>query len=69
MERGEKMKIVFEIIGTFIVSLLLIAIIILCTMSFVYNWFPGVKFILTVASFAEWFGLVYLLSKTADTQD
>lgn len=63
------MKTVFEIIGTFIVSLLLIAIIILCTLSFVYDWIPGLKFILSVASFLEWIGLIILLSNIAGKQD
>ena len=35
------MKTVFEIIGTFIVSLVLIAVPVLCPLSFVYKWFPG----------------------------
>lgn len=63
------MKIVFEIIGAFIVALFLMALPILCTLSFAYNWFPGVKFILTVACFVEYFGLINLLSEKADKQD
>ena len=63
------MKAVFEIIGTLIVSLFFMAIPILCTLSIVYNWFPGLKFILTVACFVEWSGLMNLLLKIADKQD
>lgn len=63
------MKILFEIIGNFIVSLFLIAIPILCTLSLVYNWFAGLKFILIVACFIEWFGLVNLFAKIGDKRD
>lgn len=63
------MKTVFEIVGTFIVSLFLIAIPILCTLSFVYNWFPGLKFFLLVACIVEYFGLITLLTEIADKQD
>ena len=54
---------VFEIIGAFIVSLLLMAIPILCTLSFVYNWFASFKFLFIVACFVEWLGLINLLMK------
>lgn len=63
------MKIISEIIGIFIISLFLIAIPILCTLSFVYNWFPGAKFILLVTCIFEWFGLINLLGKISDEQD
>ena len=63
------MKTAFEIIGSLIVSLLFISIPVLCTLSFVYNWFPGVKFILIVASIVEYFGLVNLLLDMADKLD
>lgn len=63
------MKIAFEIIGTFMVSLFFIAVPILCTLSFVYNWFSGLKFILVFACFFELVGLVYLLSEIADMKD
>ena len=63
------MKTVFEIIGNFIVSLFLIAIPILCTLSLVYNWYVGFKFILIVACFIEYFGLINLLSQIADKRD
>ena len=63
------MKTVFEIIGAFIVSLFLISIPILCTLSFAYNWYPGLKFILTVACFVEYFGLINLLLEKSDKQD
>ena len=63
------MKIVFEIIGAFIVSLFLIAIPILCTLSIIYNWFPGIKFILVVACFVDLFGLINLLLEIGDKQN
>ena len=63
------MKAIFEIIGVFIVSLFLMAIPVLGTLSFVYNWFPGSKFILIVACLIEYFGLVILLSNVSDIQD
>lgn len=63
------MKIAFEIVGTFIISLFFMSIPILCTLSFVYNWFAGIRFILIVACFVEWFGLINLLVGIADKQD
>lgn len=55
------MKRVFEIIGAFIVALLLIGIPILLTLSFAYNWFSTFKLILIVACIIELFGLASLL--------
>ena len=55
------MKRVFEIIGAFIVALLLIGIPILLTLSFAYNWFASLKFILICACLIEWFGITSLL--------
>jgi hypothetical protein len=55
------MKAVFETIGILIVSWFLMAIPILCTLSFVYNWFSFFKFILIVACCIELFGFVALL--------
>lgn len=63
------MKIAFEIVGTFIISLFFMSIPILCTLSFVYNWFAGIKFILIVACLVEYFGLMSLLVDVADKQD
>lgn len=57
------MKIVSEIVGLFIISLVLMAIPILCSLSFAYNWFPGIKFILVIACLFEWVGIMSLLSK------
>ena len=62
------MKIVFEIIGTFIVSLFLMAIPILCALSFAYNWYAGLKFILVVACWIELLGLMSLLLEIVDKQ-
>ena len=62
------MKIAFEIIGALIVSLFLMAIPILCTLSFVYNWYSGLKFILTVACWLELLGLMSLLLDIGDKQ-
>ena len=55
------MKRVFEIIGTLIVSLFLMAIPILLTLSFVYNWLAILKFTLICACLIELFGLASLL--------
>ena len=63
------MKKAFEIIGAFIISLLFISIPILCTLSFVYNWFGSLKLILIVACFVEWVGLMSLLVDISDKQD
>lgn len=63
------MKIAFEIIGTFIVSLLCMAVPILCTLSFVYDWFAGLKFILFLGCIFEWVSLMCLLTEIADKKD
>lgn len=63
------MKTVFEIIGAFIVSLFLMAIPVLCTLSFVYDWYAGFKFILFFACLFEWIGLMNLLNEISDKQD
>ena len=55
------MRIISEIIGIFIISLFMIAIPILCALSFAYNWYVGIKFILSIACFAEWIGLINLI--------
>ena len=63
------MKLTFEIVGTFIVSLFFMSIPVLCTLSFVYSWYPGIKMILIVACIVEWIGLISLLIDVADNQD
>lgn len=63
------MKATFETIGVLIVSLFLMAIPILCTLSFVYNWFPGLKFILIIACFIELLWLMNLLLEISDKRD
>lgn len=63
------MKTVFEIIGAFIVSLFLMAIPILCTLSFVYDWYAGFKFILFIACLFELLGLMNLLFEISDKQE
>lgn len=63
------MKIASEIIGIFIISLILMAIPILCSLSFAYDWYPGLKVILSIACFVEWIGLMSLLSKIMDKED
>lgn len=60
------MRIATEIVGLFVISLVFMAIPILCTLSFVYNWFVGLKFILSIACFFEWTGLMVLLSNMFD---
>lgn len=62
------MKRVFEIIGAFIVALLLISIPILLTLSFAYNWLSILKFTLICACLIEWFGLVSLLFVLCEVQ-
>lgn len=63
------MKTVFEIIGASIVSLFLMAIPILCALSFAYNWYPGLIFILSVACSVEYLWLMDLLLDISDKQD
>lgn len=63
------MKIVSEIIGLFIISLVMIAVPILCALSFAYNWFVGLKFILSIACFVEWICFMSLLSNMADKKE
>ena len=63
------MKIAFEVVGTFIISLFFMSIPILCTLSFVYDWFASFKFILIVACIVEWVGLINLLVSVADKQN
>ena len=63
-----EIKVISEIIGIFIISLFLIAIPILCVLSFVYNWFAGIKFILLVSCCMEWLWLLNLLLKISDKQ-
>ena len=63
------MRALFETIGTFIVSLFLMAIPVLCTLSFVYNWFLGINFFLCVACVVEWLGVISVLIKLSDMQD
>lgn len=63
------MKIVSEIIGLFVMSSILTAVPILCALSFAYNWFPGLKFILIIACLFEWVGLMSLLASMFDKQD
>lgn len=62
------MKIAFEVIGSFIVSLFLMAVPILCALSFAYNWYPGLKFILPIACSIECLWLMNLLLEIGDKQ-
>lgn len=63
------MKIATEIVGIFVISLIFIAVPILCALSWAYNWFGVLKIILALACFAEWIGLMNLLSNMLDKQD
>ena len=63
------MKIAFEIIGIIIVSSFLMIIPMLCTLSLVYNWHAGLKFILIMICFIEYCGLMNLLSEIGDKRD
>lgn len=55
------MRTVFEMIGLLIASLFLMSMPVLCTLSFAYNWFASLKFILIIACIIELFGLASLL--------
>lgn len=48
-------EIVFQFIGAFIVSAIIMAIPILCTLSYVLLWYEGLRFLLTIGT-----ALVYL---------
>lgn len=63
------MRAVFELIGLFIVSLFFISVPILCTLSIVYNWYVGFRFLLIVVCFIEYFGLINLLLQIVYNQD
>lgn len=63
------MKIASEIVGLFVISLVLMAVPILCTLSFTYNWFAIFKVILIFACIAEWAGLMSLLAYMFDKHD
>lgn len=64
------MKLISEIVGIFIISLVMMAIPILCALSFAYNWYVGLKFILVIACVAEWVGIMDLiLEKMNDKYD
>ena len=63
------MKTAFEIVGLFIISLTMMAIPILCALSFACNWLVGLKFIFGIACFIEWIGLMSLIMNVADKQD
>lgn len=63
------MKIASEIVGIFIISWIMMAIPILCTLSWAYNWFAGLKFILSIICFFEWIGIMSLISNTTDRKD
>ena len=63
------MKIAIRMIGVFVISLFFISIPILCTLSYVYNWFGFVSLMLIAACFVEFVGLMCLLMDVADNQD
>ena len=63
------MKIVSEIVGLFVISIVFMAIPVLCSLSFAYNWFGGLKLILVIACLFEWVGLMSLLSNKSDKHD
>lgn len=54
---------ILEIIGSIVVAIILIAIPILVPLSFVYDWYGGIKMILVVTTILELFGLVDLIMK------
>lgn len=63
------MKILSEIVGLFVISLVLMAVPVLCTLSFAYNWLSFFKFILSIACFVECIGLMSLLAYMFDKHD
>lgn len=54
---------ILEIIGSVVVAIILIAIPICVSLSFVYDWYGGIKMFLIVATMLELFGLVNLITK------
>ena len=54
-------EIILELIGSFVVAIILIAIPICVSLSFVYDWYVGIKIFLVIASVLELFGLVVLI--------
>lgn len=63
------MRTVFETIGILIASLFLMAIPILCALSFVYNWVASIKFFLIVVCIIELFGLASLLAELSEAME
>ena len=63
------MKIAIETVGIFIISLFFMSIPVLCTLSFVYNWYGCFKLILIVACLVDWVVLSSMLVDIADMQD
>ena len=63
------MKIVSELVGLVVISFVLMAIPVLCSLSFAYNWFGGLKFGLVIACLFEWVGLMSWLSNMFDMFD
>lgn len=50
-------------IGSFVVAIIFIAIPILVSLSFVYDWYGCIKLFLIIATSLELFGLVDLITK------
>lgn len=56
-------KTILEMIGSFVVAIIFIAIPILVSLSFVYDWYGCIKLFLIIATSLELFGLVDLITK------
>ena len=54
---------VLEIIGSVVVAIILIAIPICVSLSFVYDWYGGIKMFLVVVTILELLGLMDLIMK------
>lgn len=60
--RNDSLDALCTAIGYLLVSIIIFAIPILTTLSFVFNWYPGVKFLLTLLSVLDYLGLLVILA-------
>ena len=60
--RNDSLDALCTAIGYLLVGIIIFAIPILTTLSFVFNWYPGVKFLLTLLSALDYLGLLVILA-------
>lgn len=60
--RNDSLDALCTAIGYLLVSIIIFAIPILTTLSFVFNWYPGVKFLLTLLSVLDYLGFLVILA-------